>query len=167
MSAKLVRCYDSIMKVCNKCLSRKDESNFFIRNKKTGRLHAQCKNCYKLYRKSYQKEHYKKYKNEYLKRATMRRQRLRDEYRTNMILFLKDKSCQLCSEDDIRTFEFDHIDPESKLFSISQGVKMGYNWTEILTEIKKCRILCANCHKKHTSNQLLWYKEANGGTERI
>lgn len=94
----------------------------------------------------------------YLLRAKIRRTVLRDEFRRNMLEFLSDKACIICHESDARVLEFDHIDPSKKTFSISQAVKLGYGWNKVLEEIRKCRILCANCHKKHTASQYGWYK---------
>ncbi len=72
----------------------------------------------------------------------------------------------LCNEKDIRTLEFDHINPKMKSFGIAKAITDGKKWDDIMVEIKKCRVLCANCHKKHTANQNGWYKNQNkfGGT---
>lgn len=146
------------MKVCSKCGKTKDETEYFLKNQETGRLHAQCKLCYKEHRKTYQIAHYKRYRQDYLVRAKRRRQALRMEYRVNMLAYLQGKACSLCGESDIRTFEFDHLKPIEKSFSISQAVKLGYKWSDVEYEMTKCRILCANCHKKETAEQFGWYK---------
>ena len=146
------------MKVCSKCHERKNESDYFVKDSKTGRLHAQCKACYKAGRSAYIKEHYEKYKLAYRKRAKERRERLRNEYCQGMLRYLTDKSCQICREDDIRCLELDYLDPTKKIFSISQAVRLGYSWSQTLSEIDKCRVLCANCQKKHTAEQVGWYK---------
>ena len=146
------------MKVCTKCLIEKTDTNFFIRDKQTGRRHSQCKECYSLHRRTYYAAHYEKYREHYLQRAKQRRHQLRADFHKRMLDYLSDKSCLICGEDDIRVLEFDHIVPSEKRFDISQGVRLGYNWDEIYQEIAKCRILCANCHKKHTSSQNKWYK---------
>lgn len=56
--------------------------------------------------------------------------------------------CAHCGEVDPIVLEFDHIDPATKTMVIS----MSYNKPmEILVEeIKKCQLLCANCHKRKT-----------------
>jgi len=146
------------MKQCTKCNEAKPLSDFFVKDKKTGRLHSQCKACYKLHRQSYYVQHYLKYGDAYRERATLRRAAIRKELQINMLRYLKDKSCVICGEHDIRTLEFDHLDPATKSFGIAKGITDGRNWDVILTEIKKCRILCANCHKKHTASQRNWYK---------
>ena len=146
------------MRVCSRCQREKSESEFYVKDKSTGRLHTQCKSCYKTWRAGYYAKHYAENQNRYRERAKIYKKKLRDEYRENMIRYLEDKSCILCGESDMRTFEFDHINPDEKNFSISQAVRLGYSWSDVMTEIKKCRILCANCHKKHTASQAGWYK---------
>lgn len=75
-----------------------------------------------------------------------------------MLDYMDGKKCVHCGESDIRTFEFDHIDPSKKSFGISKAVAEGLKWESILREISKCRILCANCHKKRTAEAQGWYK---------
>ncbi|MFZ2125560.1 MAG: hypothetical protein WA087_03090 [Candidatus Saccharimonadales bacterium] len=146
------------MKRCSKCSTEKPESEYFLKDKQSGRLHAQCKQCYRNHRAQYYKRHYNTYREQYLERAKIRRLALRTEFRTNMLKYLDGKSCELCGESDKRTFEFDHILPAEKKFGIAKAVSLGYSWSEVETEIKKCRILCANCHKKQTAEQVGWYK---------
>ncbi len=147
------------MKVCTKCRQLKEETDFFVKDQKKSRLHTQCKNCYKQHRQTYYHEHYAKYHESYLARAKLRRDRLRSEFRQNILKYLSDKACVLCGESDIRVLEFDHLVPLKKEFTISQSVRLGRSWEETLKEIEKCRILCANCHKKHTATQFNWYKK--------
>jgi hypothetical protein len=146
------------MKTCSKCNEAKELSEFFIQSKLTGRMHAECKDCYRAHRKIYYAEHYKKYGDHYRERATLRRRALKTIMRKKMLEYLSDKSCVMCGENDIRTLEFDHLDPTQKSFSIARGLNNGPGWHAILLEIKKCRILCSNCHKKHTVSQQNWYK---------
>jgi hypothetical protein len=146
------------MRQCTKCKIYKPETEYFIKSKVTGRLHAQCKECYREHRKSYYSAHYNKYRQEYRNRAKIRREKLKLEFRMNMLEYLSDKYCKDCGESDNRVLELDHIDPEQKLFSISQAVRLGYGWSDVIDEIKKCQILCANCHKCRTAQQFNWYK---------
>lgn len=146
------------MRICTKCFESKDEKDYYVKDKKSNRLHTQCKQCYKEHRKTYHAEHYARYHEAYLQRAKIRRIELRGEFRQNMLEYLKDKACVVCGESDMRVLEFDHIDPSNKIFSISQAVKYGYRWHKVMDEIQKCRILCANCHKRRTASQYNWYK---------
>lgn len=42
-------------------------------------------------------------------------------------------------------FEFHHLDPSKKDFTI--GAVSNKSWESIIKEIDKCELLCANCHK--------------------
>lgn len=144
--------------MCTKCGIQKPISEFFTRDKQTGRLHAQCKMCYREHRASYYISHYAKYRAAYLLRAKTRRERLRLEFRKNIYGYMSTQACAQCGIADIRVLELDHLDPKTKRFTISQAVKLGYSWNDVLAEIKKCQILCANCHKIKTAQQSNWYK---------
>lgn len=131
---------------------------FFFKDKRVGKLHSQCKDCHKIHRETYSAIHYAKYGDAYRLRAKIRRARIKKVLQTKMIDYLSEHPCVQCGEDDMRTLEFDHINPSLKSFGISKAITDGRNWGEILLEIKKCRVLCANCHKKHTATQNGWYK---------
>lgn len=53
-------------------------------------------------------------------------------------------SCKCCGNDDFRVLEFHHKD-NNKEFDISNFGGSGI--TKIKKEMKKCDILCANCHR--------------------
>jgi len=46
----------------------------------------------------------------------------------------------------INALEFHHINPTTKCFEISGS--HARSWNMIETELKKCKLLCANCHRK-------------------
>lgn len=54
-----------------------------------------------------------------------------------------------CGESDSVTMQFHHRDPNTKVFEIGSGRRMGNISAQMLqTEIEKCDVLCANCHLK-------------------
>lgn len=81
----------------------------------------------------------------------------RIENRQFMYDYLKNNPCVNCGESDPVVLEFDHIDQSTKIKAVSLMVE--YSLDKIKEEILKCRVLCANCHKRHTANQLNWYKD--------
>ena len=147
-----------VMKVCTKCGQAKSETEYFVKDKKTKRLHAQCKACCKERRASYYAAHYGKYGDLYRVRAKKRRVLVKKRLQSKMLIYLEDKSCWQCGEGDPRVLDFDHINPATKSFGISNGITDGRKWSSILTEISKCVILCANCHRKRTAAQQGWYR---------
>ena len=56
-------------------------------------------------------------------------------------------SCVRCGEARTATLQFHHRVPSEKLFSISPGYRQ-VTWEELMREIAKCDVLCANCHNK-------------------
>lgn len=53
--------------------------------------------------------------------------------------------CQRCGYDRyMRALEFHHRDPSEKDFSISK--QLNRSLQELREEIKKCDLLCSNCH---------------------
>lgn len=146
------------MRTCTKCHLTKKESDYFVKDKKNGRLHAQCKECYKEHRRTYYAEHYLKHGNEYRARAKLRRAKVKRDLQIKLVEYLTGKSCKNCGESDIRVLEFDHIIPKTKRFGIATAITDGKKWSDILEEIESCQILCANCHKKRTAEQYGWFK---------
>jgi len=63
----------------------------------------------------------------------------------------KNAPCSRCRE----TFppvamDYDHIDPTTKSNNITTLVQRRRKWAVIEEELKKCRLLCANCHRLET-----------------
>ncbi len=151
------------MKKCTVCFLEKSESDFYVKAKLTGKLHSHCKGCYAQKRKLFHDAHYTKYGDAYRERARIRAANIKRLRQDKLYEYLKNKSCSICGFDDIRTLDFDHIDPTKKRFSIARAINERYSWEEIAKEIKKCRILCSNCHRIRTAEQFGWRKWHLGG----
>jgi hypothetical protein len=56
--------------------------------------------------------------------------------------------CQVCGYNkNARALHFHHRDRSTKKFNIgSQVVRCSNKWVNIIDEIEKCDVLCANCH---------------------
>lgn len=55
--------------------------------------------------------------------------------------------CQLCGYDkNYAVLQFHHRDPENKTFPLNARLLSNTNWDNILSELEKCDLLCANCH---------------------
>ena len=56
--------------------------------------------------------------------------------------------CCLCSkEHPSELFDFHHIDPKTKKFSLGAARGSITSWANLVKELKKCVMLCANCHR--------------------
>lgn len=54
--------------------------------------------------------------------------------------------CVKCGATD--RLEFDHVNPATKLFSVSVG--WSSRWDVLLRELAKCQLLCRQCHLRKT-----------------
>lgn len=57
--------------------------------------------------------------------------------------------CGLRVNDEQYVFDFDHLEPSTKLGNISDMTTSG-NILKVATEIEKTRLLCSNCHRRRT-----------------
>lgn len=78
----------------------------------------------------------------YMREAVKRRRRkLREMARTS-----KGNKCMLCGYSKCqRALSFHHINPNKKNFDLSSR-GLTRSWKKIEKEIKKCVLVCANCH---------------------
>ncbi len=59
------------------------------------------------------------------------------------------KGCYICGYNvDAVALDFDHIYPSTKDFAI--GTRPECSLQTYFKEIRKCRVVCANCHRIHT-----------------
>lgn len=81
---------------------------------------------------------------EYLKAAVTRRRRA---LRKKAVEY-KGSQCEICGYNRYHgALDFHHIDESQKKFGISaKGITRS--WNKIQTEIDKCILLCANCHRE-------------------
>ena len=114
--------------VVNGCSSDGKEqpiSNFYVNRNQLDGHQSACKPCVKV--------------------RTLRRTRL---LACILLLWKFGKSCVLCGEADDTVFENDHINPEEKAVN-NHGTTMAFGTVglpNIVTELKKTRILCTMCH---------------------
>lgn len=96
--------------------------------------------------KEYQQKYYSDNKQYYVDKA-----RDRQLYIKEFIERVKRLSQCKCGESRHWVLDFHH--QEDKDFNVSDAVKRGYSIAKVKDEIRKCMILCANCHRD------LHYKE--------
>lgn len=66
--------------------------------------------------------------------------------------YKKSLACDVCGENHPACLEFHHLDPSKKKFSVSTR-RDRPSMKALLAEIAKCRVLCANCHRKEHWNE--------------
>ena len=140
------------MKVCARCQRLKVAAEFNRNGRRKDGLQHYCRSCHRESVTQSQRTH----RDAFLKRQRCYNNRKRDEFRRNIFVYLKAHPCVDCGEADVIVLDFDHR--RDKKHTISQLVYSNKSWEEILGEIEKCEIRCANCHRRKTARQFGWKK---------
>lgn len=93
--------------------------------------------------KEYSAKYYQANKESSKKRISDRKKERRQEWRA----FKSTLKCVNCGEDHPATFDFHHIIKHPDNRKVHKLLR-GQNYKEARKEIKKCIVLCANCHRK-------------------
>lgn len=138
-------------KICALCNQELPIEDFGIKTRRSGKQNLQpyCKVC----NREYHRNHYEKNKSEYLEKN----KDYKTSNKTKMFEFLKEKSCVDCGNNDIRVLEFDHVGDKTATIS---KVLPSWSWKRLLTEIEKCDVVCANCHRVRTYERSGSYRNA-------
>ncbi len=56
--------------------------------------------------------------------------------------------CSRCDEDHVAALTFHHLNPAEKICSINAAMSRGFPFDKVLAEVRKCIVLCFNCHHK-------------------
>ncbi len=73
--------------------------------------------------------------------------KFRRKERLKYLIKLLGGKCSRCSiEFPIVVYDFHHIDPKMKKFTIGDGIN-NYSMEILIEEAKKCELLCSNCHR--------------------
>ena len=142
---------------CIWCNLLKPLSAFAFRSKALGTRQSHCRVCHAAYRKS----HYLRNRPKYVAREVERNRRRRAENRRLLRAYLRSHPCVDCGESDIVTLQFDHRDRATKRQDVALLV-IGKPWSVVSTEIAKCDVRCANCHRRRTASQLRWHRSDFG-----
>ena len=141
------------MRICSKCKIKKEDEEFVLKCRETGKRQVKCREC----SKKYAQEHYKKNKPYYIKRARIFNDNQVIRNRQLLYDYLKSKKCVDCGNNDVRVLEFDHKSGLDKRDNVG-NMLYRYSWKTVMKEIEKCEIRCANCHRIKTAIQFDWFK---------
>lgn len=94
-------------------------------------------------------EKYKEYQRQYRKANSeliLERTRKKRKERMDLAISILGGKCHKCENVfDNCQYDFHHVDPSEKDFTVSEGILLGKD--RFFNEIKKCILLCANCHR--------------------
>ena len=148
------------MKTCSSCKVPKPLSEFGPMKRNKDGLAGRCRDCvnkkHQTYRDSYKQEHdgepegrrYDQSHGEDYAKAAARKYQERKDF----VNAIKEASpCMDCHQFfPAVCMDFDHRPGEVKKMGIAKMVINLYSLPAILEEIKKCDLVCANCHRIRT-----------------
>ncbi|HST70550.1 MAG TPA: hypothetical protein VLI94_12950 [Solirubrobacterales bacterium] len=138
--------YVAAMGRCSRCKTEKPAEEFAWHRRARGQRDTYCRPC----RAEYKREHYQANKQRYIAAAGQRNKALLEERTQYLVAFLREHPCVDCGESDPIVLEFDHL--RDKKFGIASGIR-GRKWQDVLDEIAKCDVVCANCHRRRTAKR--------------
>ncbi len=131
----------SRMKFCGKCEETKEDDCFSNKRSSKDGLQNWCKVCKRLHENSL-------YKRSDTYRATKlaRNAKVKTQHREFISRYKRFCGCRLCSENEPVCLDLHHIDPNEKDKEVS--VLVSSTRLKIKEEMRKCVVLCSNCHRK-------------------
>lgn len=144
------------LRACNVCKQEKPFEEYSFRDKKNKTPSSTCREC----QKKVSIEHYKQNMDVYKKRAVTHNRKTKIENQKKICEYLTMHPCEECGETNICVLEFHHYCSKEKEGAISSMITSSgaTSWETIKKEIQKCRVLCANCHRKITQDERHSYR---------
>lgn len=107
--------------------------------------------------KAVKREKHRQYYKDNKKQVNKRVYKRRAEWYYRLFKRKYDMKCMVCGTADIRILDLHHLDPATKVDSVSALVNRGTAWHRIEDELAKCAPICANCHRiEHFEDNRRW-----------
>ena len=119
---------------------------YFNRNKaKKHGLNTICRECSNKHARQY----YASNRVHHLANVMKNKHKYVQRNQQFILRYLSWMCCKDCQTTDIRVLEFDHIRGQKKR-NVSNLISQGWSLSSIKQEIRKCDVVCANCHRIRT-----------------
>lgn len=134
-------------KICGTCKQELNIIEFSLKNIKLNKRHSKCKKC----QRAYGKKHYITNKRKYLDRTKINTQKYKKRNEKFLLEVKKDIPCKDCGKFYPHyMMDFDHLPDTEKKNNVSRLKNSSLSIKTITKEIKKCELVCSNCHRKRT-----------------
>ncbi|MCC7432853.1 hypothetical protein IT412_05030 [Candidatus Peregrinibacteria bacterium] len=140
------------MKKCSRCKIIKPLTDFNYKNKDQLLFQRACRSC----TREQIRKHYLANKEYYLTKARSRNKTHKENIQNFILEYLQHNPCIDCKESDPIVLDFDH--QRDKVIEVSELIKSKQSLERIKSEITKCQVRCANCHRRKTAQHFNWYK---------
>lgn len=151
----------SDLRRCRRCGIEKPMTEFAPKHRGRPQPHSYCRDC----QAKYQRDWYQRNRDAVLARMKHYRSDPRAHVRKFTYLdtrrrkweYLMAHPCVDCGETDPVVLEFAHNrDKEASIIAL---MRRHASWEVIAKEIEKCDVRCANCHRRRTARERLYYRE--------
>ncbi len=134
-------------KQCSRCKRLLPRNAFARHTQRRDGLQGHCQKCHRLY----DKEHYRRHRDRRRTAIIAWNRTRREEHYRLTFDFLSKHPCVDCGESNPIVLEFDHV-RGVKAYAIGALVRVGCSYNTLLSEMKKCEVRCANCHRIRTAH---------------
>ena len=139
------------MLLCARCLVWKPRTEFH--DSRTGQ-YSYCRDCRNAYDREY-------YATRGKKARRTRQRKFRDEARRWMASLKRDVPCADCGRTyPVYVMHWDHLPGFDKIDDVSAMVD-SRSRAVVLEELKKCELVCGNCHVMRTVNRATRGRQSN------
>jgi hypothetical protein len=157
-------------RLCARCGERKPLVEFAPKYRELPQPSSYCRGC----QSEYHREWYRRNSERVIARVRANRERtepysektiVRLDVRRRRWLYLLGHPCVDCAAPDPIVLEFDHR--SDKRAAVNDLMRNHSTWAEILTEIEKCDVRCANCHRRKTAETHAYHADLDDPTANI
>lgn len=150
----------NLIKTCTRCHKQKLSIEFPTTNKISSGRKSQCIKCKRIEGCKYAAVHkrtnhrqYRKTLNGFKEKETRRNVKRRNKVNEFINSIKESTPCHDCNHKfPYYCMDFDHIDSSTKISSIKE--LKGTTLSKVNKEIKKCEVVCVNCHRLRTIRRI-------------
>lgn len=143
---------ENILKVCVICKAQKPLQDFNLNRGRKDGHQTFCRDCGKRRSRTY----YSNNREKHVKKIYKRKLQQIAISRVFVLDYFKKHPCVDCGFDKPAALDFDHVRGKKRNL-VSALINGGYSLKTIQTEIAKCEVRCANCHRLKTAKDFNWY----------
>jgi hypothetical protein len=116
-----------------------------------------CRDCFREYFRA---------RGDFHRRQVARTQAIRSKRAQSIVLdALRASPCVDCGEQDLLVLEFDHLG--DKVAGVATLLAAKGRVDALVEEIKKCEVVCVNCHRRRTARRAGWRRADSDRRSRL
>lgn len=151
----------NLVQRCCHCHAVRPVTEFGFRNRERRRRQAICRYCKTAYNRDWYRRNRAKQLADVARTKTVRRRKSQ-----HLVAELKKRPCTDCHATlPPEAMDFDHV-RGVKRGDVSALVNQGSSIVRVRSEIEKCDLVCANCHRVRTKGRSLPVRAAGAGRRR-